>query len=352
MCCESCFRSEQSLTGSERWNRAYINGLSDEAFAVIEPAYRQGKTKNKNCRHLPHQRAGVSRGLDSNDRIDLPHLQNALAQMGQIEAVTDSITTERLRKLAAEHLSKHARDLGVSLSKDEKPGSAAPPVINNHAHVPPAKPLILPEGFSLDASNCLSVGLVCEIGAVDSTNLEAISASLENGDQNGIDALRPKKTDYLNLLVRALSKTTVNQHIDFSKGNVLKKSMPLLKGVTVFPDHSRNVENYLGSVTKVSWDESQQPPGIDATLQIDALANPKITRGLLNEPPALKRVSVNLKLDWVKSHPDMDHWAFIDSLGKDVDGSIVRFIATEIKYYGEISLVFFGSDPNAKSKKN
>lgn len=362
--CRSCWNGERKLDNLARWNRKYINGLSDEAFAVIEPAYSRGDTKNKNCRHLPHQKAGVARGLDSKDRVDDAHLRNSLRLMSEITPVTDSITTEKLRMLAAEHLNKHRKDLGIGDKEkggDTKSQIADHSLFNNHKHLqglggestPPVKEeaLQLPEGFELTANDSLSVGLICEIGEVDSTNLAAVSASLQDDAANGVDQLRPSKEDYVRIPVRALSKVMVNQYIDFTQDNVLKDSTPLLNGVIVFPDHSRSVEAWLGSVTETSWNESSNPPGVDAILQIDAWANPKITRGLLNEPPALKRVSVNVHLEWEKSHPDMDRYEFFSMLGKKVNGSIVRIIATLIKYYGEISFVYFGSDKYAKIKK-
>lgn len=88
-----------------RWTRAYINSLPDSSFAVIEPAYSKGETKNKNARHLPHH--NEKGGGTSNENLDLPHLRNAMARMNQIQPVTDSISTEELRSKAATHLEHH-----------------------------------------------------------------------------------------------------------------------------------------------------------------------------------------------------------------------------------------------------
>jgi hypothetical protein len=81
-----------------KWTRAYINKLPDSAFVIIEPAYSQGKTDNKNARHLPYK--------DSNGKVDPAHLRNAAARCSQIKAVTDSITTESLRKKACAKVQK------------------------------------------------------------------------------------------------------------------------------------------------------------------------------------------------------------------------------------------------------
>ena len=75
-----------------KWTRAYINSLPDSAFVIIEPAYKNGSTDNKNARHLPYK--------DKNGKIDPAHLRNAAARCSQLKAVTDSISTSELRKKA------------------------------------------------------------------------------------------------------------------------------------------------------------------------------------------------------------------------------------------------------------
>jgi hypothetical protein len=91
---------------AKKWTTKYINSLPNSAFIIVEPAYKSGKSDNKNARHLPYK--------DVNGKVDLPHLRNALARCGQIKAVTDSITTDSLRSkacsraksLAKKHLKK------------------------------------------------------------------------------------------------------------------------------------------------------------------------------------------------------------------------------------------------------
>ena len=65
--------------------------MPNSAFAVIEPAYISGETKNKNCRHLPFK--------DHNGKIDKSHLKNALARVNQIKPITDSITASEILRL-------------------------------------------------------------------------------------------------------------------------------------------------------------------------------------------------------------------------------------------------------------
>jgi len=96
---------EEVPEAKERWTRAYINRLPDDSFAVIEPAYKRGETKDKNARHLPHH--GPGGGGTRNVNLDLPHLRNALARANQIKPVTDSISAEELRRRAMAHLEKH-----------------------------------------------------------------------------------------------------------------------------------------------------------------------------------------------------------------------------------------------------
>lgn len=88
-------------TSLAKWTRKYINSLPNSSFAAIEPAYLQGKTDNKNARHLPFK--------DANGKVDLPHLRNALARMNQIQPVTDSISAEALRAKAKAKLLPYAK---------------------------------------------------------------------------------------------------------------------------------------------------------------------------------------------------------------------------------------------------
>lgn len=81
-----------------KWTTAYINTLPNSAFVIIEPAYLDGKTEDKRARHLPYK--------DTEGAVDLPHLRNALARVNQLQAVTDSISTEELRSQASSKLEK------------------------------------------------------------------------------------------------------------------------------------------------------------------------------------------------------------------------------------------------------
>jgi len=94
-----------------KWDRKYINSLPNASFAVIEPDYLNGKTKDKNARHLPYK--------DKNGKVDKPHLRNALARMNQIKPVTKSISTKELRAKAKKVLEAAAKK-HLKSDKEEK----------------------------------------------------------------------------------------------------------------------------------------------------------------------------------------------------------------------------------------
>lgn len=103
-----------------KWTRRYINRLPDSSFAVIEPAYERGEMKNKNARHLPHH--GPGGGGTKNVNLDLPHLRNAFARAPLIKPITNSISTEDLRRQAMEHLEHHRSALTTYQDQGKKEG--------------------------------------------------------------------------------------------------------------------------------------------------------------------------------------------------------------------------------------
>jgi hypothetical protein len=175
-------------------------------------------------------------------------------------------------------------------------------------------------------------------------------------DFTTFDDVKPKDSDYIFPLFRALSKAVIEGHwLDFTGGNVLKDSMPLLEAQTVYKNHYfYDVERWVGVVNQVAWDEQGEQtdgvPGINAELKIDWKVNPLIARGLLMEPPAIHSVSVTVLAEFEPSHPALweeSKWTFYDMLGEELGGEIVRFIVTKILAYWEISLVFQGADTRA-----
>ena len=85
------------------WRRAQVKALPDEAFAIVH--VRPDGTRS---RHLPHH--------DAEGRVDLSHLRNALARLGQVRW-EDPADAERARR----HLRAHREALGV---RRTQPGAA------------------------------------------------------------------------------------------------------------------------------------------------------------------------------------------------------------------------------------
>lgn len=70
------------------WTAKYINQLPDSCFAVIEPAYLEGKTTDKRARHLPFK--------NYEGNVNDTHYRFALRKIDKLQAITDSITNEEL----------------------------------------------------------------------------------------------------------------------------------------------------------------------------------------------------------------------------------------------------------------
>lgn len=114
-----------------------------------------------------------------------------------------------------------------------------------------------------------------------------------------------------------------------------------------------SVVNWIGMATGARRTEEPMI-GIDADFRISAEQDDKrydgaICRGLLFTPPAINCCSVTVYFDGVQSHPDMDSWDFWCAMGTKVDGRIVCYIATRFKRITEVSLVYAGADPLARS---
>jgi len=85
------------------FERAYINDLPDDAFALIQKGGEKdetGRTKPRSLRRLPHHRADGS--------LDLPHLRNANARAPQMKDVS-----EEERQAAKAHLDRHKKAAGI-----------------------------------------------------------------------------------------------------------------------------------------------------------------------------------------------------------------------------------------------
>jgi len=173
--------------------------------------------------------------------------------------------------------------------------------------------------------------------------------------------LNPKEDEFVYPLFRALTATTVRKQlpIDFSQGSVLKDSMDKLAGISIMTDHEMNTGNVLGSVKSVEWQNAytvgnlKVPAGLNVKLAIDGKSHPQIARGLLMDPPSYHSVSVTVSFAWKWSHTLKDDQSEYGLWGTVMeDGKVFRKIATEIKFYAEISIVPLGADPFARILKD
>lgn len=101
--------SSAAVVSAEPWKRVYVEALPDEAFAVVH--VRGDGTRS---RHLPHH--------DEDGRVDLPHLQSALARLAQVhwENRADA-------ELARRHLHAHLEALGTRRVTDRPAAGASSP---------------------------------------------------------------------------------------------------------------------------------------------------------------------------------------------------------------------------------
>jgi len=91
-----------SFTEAAKWSGAYIRQLPDSAFAVVETS-----PSGKPIRRLPHH--------DARGDLDLPHLCNAIARLGQVKWV-DPANAE----IASRHLSDHLDQIGRGACRPPK----------------------------------------------------------------------------------------------------------------------------------------------------------------------------------------------------------------------------------------
>lgn len=176
------------------------------------------------------------------------------------------------------------------------------------------------------------------------------------------ESINPDDSEFIFPVFRLLSEVVVHKltnPIDFRANNVLRESMALLKGQTVYTEHEDLVGNHIGVVMDVFWQESYKmngvtiPAGINAVLKLDAKSNPKIARGILQDPPAIHSSSVSVLYKWEKSHPELSDDEFYSKLATfDEKGQLIRKVANDIVLYTELSLVPHGADPFAQLLKD
>lgn len=177
-----------------------------------------------------------------------------------------------------------------------------------------------------------------------------------------LEELIPQPEDYVNIPARGLSARYLGESgyfLDFSKPFVLKNSIPKLltednggarkKYLKVQRNHSFDIEDTMGAIVEAKWDVSKEfsAPGINVTSRIDWKLYPDEVRKMFSDPPLLDGASFALNFLWEQSHPDMRWWQFMESLGLEVDGEIVRLVVNEILEYYHFGLVWEGADEEA-----
>lgn len=170
--------------------------------------------------------------------------------------------------------------------------------------------------------------------------------------------LNPQDTEFIFPVFRLLSQIVIyptRLAIDFTEPGVLKKSMPLLKGQSIYVDHEMTTGNVMGSISEVFWQDGytadgiKVPAGINGVLMIDGKSNPRVARAIMMKPPAIHSSSVQIQFAWKPSHKFKDEQEFFSKLGTyDNKGVLVRKVVEEVLRYAENSLVPHGMDPFAK----
>lgn len=170
--------------------------------------------------------------------------------------------------------------------------------------------------------------------------------------------LIPAEGDFIMPVFRALSSVIVHKKwnpIDFSVNDVLRPSMKLMQGQSIYVDHEMLTGNALGAVSEVAWQDASTaagfkiPSGMNTVLKIDGKSNTRLARGITMDPPSIHSTSVTVEFEWEQSHPKMDSNEFWSKLGSfDEGGEMIRRVVTNIVRYHEISLVPHGADPFAQ----
>lgn len=154
---------------------------------------------------------------------------------------------------------------------------------------------------------------------------------------------------------RALSQSFLsNRGLDFSRPGVLEAAVDLLNGKTIYANHDfRDIDNWRGVIAASYWDaegkNSDGVPGINVQTMVDAFLNYRTACGLMMNPPAINSASVTVIAEVEFSHLDLvKNGTFWDYFLEEVDGEIVRLIATKVIEFWEMSFVFMGEDRLAK----
>lgn len=166
--------------------------------------------------------------------------------------------------------------------------------------------------------------------------------------------LTPTDEDYVLVPTRMLSAGPVqNDTINFGHedGRALKEACleGLFNDLLILKNHDFDVDGWLGKTQNSFWDASTPnvPPGVTGMMRLDSKADPKVCRGVISG--VLDSVSVTIGFEHVKSHPKMTDTDFYMKLGEVVDGKTVQALVTKVNRVYELSVVWKGADPGAKT---
>lgn len=199
-----------------------------------------------------------------------------------------------------------------------------------------------------------------ELSKVERIKMHKDFGSYAEGMEETNMPVLPADEDYAFFPFRHISKTTVGagtfQATDFSKGNILKDSVPLLSRKPAYTNHIIHVGSEIGILGEASWQNKSTnakgeeiPAGINAPFVIDKKIFPQLVRKL-NSPHGspIDSASVTVAFMWEPSHDFEEPTDFYWHLGEMIDDKMVRRIAAEIMHYQESSMVWSGADPYAK----
>ncbi len=205
--------------------------------------------------------------------------------------------------------------------------------------------------------------------------LESLGIFGSNNDFNNFNPdvkpsdIAPTEEDFIRVPFRLLSATTVAAgtfRATSFPASVLRAGLNKFINIPIFPNHDQEVGNELGIIESVKFVNSKTtkedldkkrpgglkiPAGVEGILKIDAKANPKTARSILNG--FITSLSVTVDFEWEPSHKlvenqTMRDWEWtIGQMGSD--GKMITRKATKIRDVYEASLVWLGADPFAKA---
>lgn len=166
--------------------------------------------------------------------------------------------------------------------------------------------------------------------------------------------LEPKPEDYIEKDVRMISQTLIGGYLDFTRPGVLEAAVAVAAPVNLIRDHSYQAEDWIGKVLSASWggpvpEKGIAASGINGRVMVDGKVAPLIVRGMNSDPPTVNRFSVLIDFEYDRSHPDYDEDWWWTNLGEEVDGEIVRVVASRVENIYNLGVVWWGKDDTAQT---